>query len=229
MKFWSLRDSTSFDGSVHYERVREFQLSLVEKRAQDLIPDTVLFLEHQPVVTQGRGLQFTGVERPRHTPVPQNLPTGTTFSETERGGDLTWHGPGQLVIYPICKMDGQGFAGERDVAGFLRKIEAIMIAELAFLGLKASAHENATGVWIGTRKIASMGIAVRKWVTYHGIALNVVNDLSPFHLISPCGFDPEVMTRLSDLVDLDDDWRQPLETRLAQRFQRDATVESREI
>ena len=221
MQFWSLKNRIS------YEAARTLQHELVEKRAQDLIPDTVLFLEHKSVVTQGRGLQFTGVERPRHMPVPV-LPAGIEFAESERGGDLTWHGPGQLVIYPIVKLDGSGFGPDHDVTAFLRKIEAVLISELASLGLKASAHENATGVWIGDRKIASMGIAVRKWVSYHGIALNVVNSLEPFHLISPCGFDPEVMTRLQDFPaafsPLGQEWRNNLEVRIARRFDSAAKI-----
>ena len=220
MQFWSLKNLTS------YEAARKLQHELVEKRAQDLIPDTVLFLEHTSVVTQGRGLQFTGTDRPRHMPVPV-LPAGIEFAESERGGDLTWHGPGQLVIYPIVKLDGSGFGPEHDVTAFLRKIEAILIDELAVLGLTASAHENATGVWIGDRKIASLGIAVRKWVSYHGIALNVVNDLAPFHLISPCGFAPEVMTTLQDFPTafskIGEDWRANLEKRIARGF--DLTAE----
>jgi len=134
-------------------------------------------------------------------PLPAgNLPGGITIAECERGGDLTYHGPGQLVIYPICKLDGQGFGPDHDVVGFLRKLERALIAALGTWGLEGSSKQDATGVWVGKRKVASIGIAVRKWVTYHGIALNCVNDLKPFHLISPCGFDPEVMARVSDLA-----------------------------
>ncbi len=218
MKFRSL------PGFTPYEEARTLQLSLVEQRVRDEIPDTVLFLEHHPVVTQGRGLQFTGTPRPRHMPVPQSLPQGISFCESERGGDLTYHGPGQLVVYPIVKLDGQGFGPHHDVAAFLRKVEKIFIDELMDLGirlnseLRPSVREGATGVWIGERKIASLGVAIRKWVTYHGIALNCVNDLSPFHLISPCGFNPEVMTRLKDWIPLEENWRENLEKSLTRRF-----------
>jgi len=212
LRFWSLK------GYVSYEDVRDLQLSLVDQRARDLIPDTVLFLEHLPVVTRGRGLQFTGVPRDRHMPLPGVFPSGISFADSERGGDLTYHGPGQLVVYPICKLDGRGFGPLHDVAGFLRKIEQIFVDELGRFGLHAEAREQATGVWVGDRKIASMGIAVRRWVTYHGIALNCVNDLSPFHLISPCGFSPEVMTRLSDLAPLGAGWRTDLEHSLVRRM-----------
>ena len=162
-------------------------------------------------------------------PLPQ-LPPEVAFSESERGGDLTYHGPGQLVIYPICKLDGKGFAPERDVAAFIRGMEKILIdeldARLERTGACCEGVENATGVWVRARgearpskKIASIGIAVRKWVSYHGLALNCVNDLAPFRLISPCGFSPEVMTRLEDWVKLDSrEWRSDLENALANRM-----------
>lgn len=201
MQFWSI------DGELSYEAVRELQLKLVELRSKDLIPDTLLALEHRPVITRGRGLQFTGKPRPRHMPLLIPLPPNVEFAESERGGDLTYHGPGQWVMYPICKLDGKGFGPARDVTGFLRKLESVLLACLKHYSLEGSTHENATGVWIGEKKIASIGIAVRKWVTYHGIAINCVNDLKPFHLISPCGFSPDVMTRLCDQVALEQDWR----------------------
>ena len=205
----------SHEKPIAYEEARLLQLTLVEERARDEIPDTVLFLEHPPVITQGRGLQFTGIPRERHMPAPLSLPAGMEFCETERGGDLTYHGPGQLVIYPICKVS--------DVAAFLRFLEGAMISVLREkYRLEACSRENATGVWVGERKIASIGIALRKWVTYHGIAINMVNDLTPFHLISPCGYQSEVMTRLADLVSPDcldaKNWRAPFEEAFREEF-----------
>ena len=194
----------------------------MELRSQDLIPDTVLFLEHSPVMTRGRGLQLGGSDQvSRHMPITQPLPPGIPLVECERGGDLTYHGPGQLVIYPICKMDGKGFAPHHDVEGFLRKMENLVIDELRARGVIAHLRAQATGVWVGDKKIASMGIAIKKWVTYHGIALNCVNDLSPFRLISPCGFSGEIMTRLSDCLPasaLGGEWRADLERSLAGRM-----------
>jgi len=93
---------------------------------EDRISDTVLFLEHAPVITQGRGLQFTGKPGPRHMPLDPHALQGMSFSETERGGDLTYHGPGQLVIYPIMKLDGKGMAPFQDIVGFLRQWEQIL-------------------------------------------------------------------------------------------------------
>jgi lipoyl(octanoyl) transferase len=225
MNFWSIT------GLIDYDRAKEIQLALLERRANSEIQDTILFLEHTPVITRGRGLQYTGEEskdRPRHMPLPSGLPPEIQFAESERGGDLTYHGPGQLVVYPIVKLDGKGFGPDHDVGAFLRKVEGVFAAVLREKGLKTLAPENATGVWIeteaGPRKIASMGIAVRKWVTYHGIAINAANDLKPFHLISPCGFQPEIMTRLADLHNgLEWEggyWREQLEEDLSWEFSR---------
>ena len=217
-RFWSLT------GNPSYAEVRELQLKLVELRARDACEDTVLFLEHRPVITRGRGLQFTGEPRPKTMPLLGPIPPGMDFEESERGGDLTYHGPGQWVVYPICKLDGSGFAPARDVAGLIRRLEQLLIQLLAHYQVIAGTKPNATGVWVSpvgklsqekssrgippsgedtsglSLKIASIGIAVRRCVSYHGIALNVTNDLNPFYLISPCGFAPEVMTRLKDLV-----------------------------
>lgn len=235
----------SLPGLIPYERARELQLELVELRARDEIEDTVLFLEHEPVVTRGRGLQFTRMTegaREKHLPLPGPLPAGVAFSESERGGDLTYHGPGQLVIYPIVKLDGSGAWARHDIGAFLRRFEQCVIAVLdEWTGAEAFSRDGATGVWIRERagdgaplriaplKIASMGIAVRKWVTYHGLAINCVNDLRPFHLISPCGFAPEVMTRLADwaaprselsraMADWNGYGRAELERRIAERM-----------
>jgi lipoate-protein ligase B len=222
----------SFSGLTSYPRAQEIQAEFVDLRARGLVPDTVLFFEHTPVITRGRGLQIfksrapgpDGAPGPRHMPVPVQLPVGMGFADSERGGDLTYHGPGQLVIYPIFKLDGSGFSPANDIAGYLRRFEDLLIDELSHWGLRGSRRDGATGVWVGDRKIASIGVAVRKWVTYHGAALNVMNDLAPFHLISPCGFAPEVMTRLEDLVPrakFGATWsvmRAKIETRLARAF-----------
>lgn len=163
-------------------------------------------------------------------PLPGPLPKGVSFSESERGGDLTYHGPGQLVVYPICKLDGSGFGPNHDVAAFLRRLEGVLIDVIADLGLKGESRPDATGVWVGPKKLASIGIAVKKWVTYHGIAINAVNDLAPFSLISPCGYSPEVMTRLSDLSpewarNTGASWRGDLESRMTLAFRKDVSLE----
>jgi lipoyl(octanoyl) transferase len=222
----------SLPGLISYEDARRLQQELLEKRVAGEIPDTVLFLEHEPVITRGRGLQWTGTPRDRHMPLPGPLPPGVQFAESERGGDLTVHNPGQLVIYPICRLDaGSRLTPNHDLAAFLRGMEAVIGDVVRSFGLTPIARENATGVWVetphGERKLASMGIAIRKWVTWHGIALNVCNDLRLFHAISPCGFAPEVMSRLADLASepaLHDPakWRALVETRIREAWQRNA-------
>ncbi len=190
----------SLPGLTPYSKAHALQLELLEKRVRDEIPDTVVFVEHEPVITRGRGLQWTGEARERSVPLRSDLPAAVAYAEIERGGDLTYHGPGQLVIYPIIKLGASSRFPKPDVMAYLRELERIGVDELKRLGLTdARGVENASGIWIGERKIASLGIAVRKWVTYHGIAINLTTDLAAFRLIDPCGFDPEVMTRLSDL------------------------------
>ena len=204
--FFSLRE----DGNpvVSYAAAWDFQKSLVDRRAADAIPDTFLFVEHPPTITRGRGLQRKAGDDSDLRAVPMAaLPEGTDYFEIERGGDLTWHGPGQLVVYPIVKLDGKGFGPDHDVTGYLRKLEKVFGGWLATYGLLTESRENATGIWVlprtgeggstSEKKIASIGIAVRKWVTYHGIGLNLANDLGGFRSISPCGFDPDVMTTLA--------------------------------
>ncbi len=185
----------SFEEPATYLEAKSIQLEIVEDRIADRIGDHVLFFEHHPVVTQGRGLQRTQTQ-PKvgaHERIP-TLPPEIEFHSSERGGDLTYHGPGQLVIYPIFKLR------TKDLHTYLRMLEQVTIDVLKTYGLLGQARESATGVWVGDRKIASIGIAVRRWVTYHGIGLNVVNDMSPFSLFNPCGYQPEVMTNLVTLL-----------------------------
>lgn len=241
----------SLPGLTPYREAHALQLRFVEERIADARPDTLLFVEHEPVVTRGRGLQWTGIARERHVPLLAQLPPGVECVDVERGGDLTYHGPGQLVVYPIVKLDGRGAFARHDVEGYLRLMEQIVIEELARWGVAAQRNPAATGVWVGMerevapldltprkiapfeltpRKIASMGIAVRKWVTYHGLALNLTTDLSHFKWITPCGFSPEVMTRLVDCeVSAEALSREVWEARIAGALwwrARDAAVES---
>jgi lipoyl(octanoyl) transferase len=161
-----------------YGRVLALQRHMVEQVAAGLEPPTLLLCEHDPVVTVGR--------RPVGRP-----PAGAVA--VERGGGVTWHGPGQLVGYPIVRLD------DHDVRGFLRRLEQRLLDALAELGIAGARREGATGVWVsgGSRKIASIGIAVRRWVTFHGFALNVCPDLAAFAGLDPCGFDASVMTSLA--------------------------------
>jgi lipoyl(octanoyl) transferase len=225
IRFLSLR--TGGSTLVPYDRAWAYQKSLVERRAAGEIPDTFLFVEHPPTITRGRGLQKKPgeVETPRAMPLGP-LPPDTAYFEIERGGDLTWHGPGQLVVYPIT--------------GYLRKLEAAFGGWFASHGLFTEARENATGIWVARpgrpdRKIASIGIAVRKWVTYHGIGLNLVNTLDGYRGMSPCGFAPDVMTTLAaenpsfGKTTWSESVRIAVELEIARTFRPDATVSTQEV
>ena len=160
------------------QRMRE----MVELRAKDEIPDCLLLVEHDPVVTAGRRADPMDV-----------LDPDIEVVEIERGGRHTYHGPGQLVAYPICKLEGRA----RDLHAFLHLLEDVLIASLAEFGLEAGRSELGTGVYVEGRKIASIGIAVRRWVTYHGLALNVQTELAAFRAIRPCGISAELMTTMA--------------------------------
>ncbi|HLY35883.1 MAG TPA: lipoyl(octanoyl) transferase LipB, partial [Candidatus Limnocylindria bacterium] len=141
---------------------------------------------HPPVITLGRGTRQTSL------PIdPEALKRrGVEVFEIERGGDVTYHGPGQLVGYPIIDLQQH----RPDLHWYLRRLEDVLITALFGLGIEAERREQYTGVWTKGRKIASIGIHVRQWVTWHGFALNVTTDLSPFSLIVPCGIPDVVMT-----------------------------------
>lgn len=192
----------SLSGLTPYAQAHALQLRCVDERIAGEREDTLIFAEHPAVVTRGRGLQLSrnpqAKERARHAPLLGPLPEGVTLVDIERGGDLTYHGPGQLVIYPIL------YLAERDIHAYLRRLESTVATELDSWGVPTHSDEDATGVWVSARgvrkKVASIGIAVRKWVTYHGMGLNLRTDLGHFRWITPCGFDPEVMTSLEELA-----------------------------
>jgi len=175
-------------GVVPYGEALDLQRRLAEERIAGRIPDTLLLLEHPPVITLGRGWKQSSL------PVdPEGLRRrGIDVFEIERGGDVTYHGPGQLVGYPILDLQ----AHTPDLHWYLRQLEAALIAALAGFGIAAERNAGYTGVWTQGRKIASIGIHVKQWVTWHGFALNVTTDLSPFSLIVPCGIPDVVMTSI---------------------------------
>ncbi len=154
------------------------------------IGDWLLFPDHPPVLTVGRG----GGEASLRVDRSALAGRGVELFEVSRGGDMTWHGPGQLVGYPIVDLSRV----DRDLHGFLRALEEALIEALAGWGLAAGRVAGRTGVWIGEEKVASIGIAVRSWVSYHGFALNVSPDLGYFDLIHPCGLRGVRMTSLRE-------------------------------
>ncbi len=175
--------------SVRDWGLREYGSALAEMRTlraarrRGEIDDTLLLVEHPPVITVG--VQGDGGE-----PLPEGLPS----FRVERGGRSTYHGPGQLVGYPIIDLDARG----RDVRRFVHDVEEVVVRAVDELGIRARGEPGKRGVWIGgERKIASVGIAVEEWVSFHGFALNVDNDLAPFRAFHPCGFEGSVMTSVS--------------------------------
>jgi lipoate-protein ligase B len=191
-------------GRMPYRLAWTLQKELVEARLAGRARDTLLLVEHDPVVTLGRGTRgefLAGgarVQREGDTEFVE-LPGGARAEviEVERGGQATYHGPGQLVAYPIVKLRDD----RHDLHAWMRALEQAVIDTLEPLGLRAGRREGATGVWIdGERKICSIGVAASRWVTYHGLALNVETDLSSFTAIQPCGFEAGVMTSVAKEV-----------------------------
>lgn len=179
-------------GLTPYAEVLARQQELVRLRLLGAVPDTLILVEHPPVVTLGRAKR-----RANLTLDPEELRRrGVEFFEITRGGDVTYHAPGQLVGYPIFDLRQHG----RDVLLFCRGMEAALIESLADFGVSASAIPGKAGVWLGDRKIASLGISVRRWVTFHGFALNVSVDLADFEVIRPCGEDPGIMTSMAAIL-----------------------------
>jgi len=166
-------------GRTEYRTAWERQAGLVTQRIAGEMGDTLVFTEHEPVYTIGlrRGadahLVWNADELARE---------GIAVVNTNRGGDITYHGPGQIVGYPILSL-----AGNKDLHAYLRLLEQVVINAVGAMGLVATRREGQTGIWIGQRKIAAIGVAVRRWVTYHGFALNVDPDLRHFTGIIPCG------------------------------------------
>jgi lipoyl(octanoyl) transferase len=177
-------------GRRPYAEVLELQRSLCRRRmAGEITEDILLLVEHEPVVTLGRGT------------TPGSLPLGAAalerrgieVFEVERGGDVTFHGPGQLVGYPILDLRSH----RQDLHWYLRRLETMLIEALETMGVPAGPIPGLTGVWTRGRKIASIGIHVKQWVTFHGFALNVSTDLNYFDLIVPCGIQGVIMTSVA--------------------------------
>lgn len=177
-------------GRVPYAAALDMQRALSEARiARRIDRDLLLLLEHEPTITLGRGTKASSL------PIdPVALARrGLTVVEVDRGGDVTWHGPGQLVGYPILDLQEH----RPDLHWYLRRVEEAVIGALGRLGLDADRNPGFTGVWTSGRKIASIGIHVRQWVTTHGFAINVSNALDDFNLIVPCGIPGVEMTTVA--------------------------------
>jgi lipoyl(octanoyl) transferase len=176
-------------GRLSFDAALSRQLTLVEQRRAGDIPDTVILLEHDPVYTIGRSRDKSSLREPQLLPHP--------VIETSRGGQATFHGPGQLIGYLILDLNHYG----RDLHIYLRAIETILIDTCHDFALEAQRREGLTGVWVGDRKLASIGVGVRHWISLHGFAINVCGDLTPFEDIIPCGITDVEMTSLRNELD----------------------------
>jgi len=177
-------------GRRRYGDVLALQRDLCRRRMTgSLDRDVLLLVEHEPVVTLGRSTKASSL------PVPTAAleARGVEVFEVERGGDVTLHAPGQLVAYPVFDLHGWRL----DLHWYLRQLEEVLIRALGTMGVPAERNPGKTGVWTGGRKIASIGIHVKQWVTFHGFALNVTTDLSLFDLIVPCGLPGVSMTSIA--------------------------------
>ncbi|MEB3286860.1 MAG: lipoyl(octanoyl) transferase LipB [Vampirovibrionales bacterium] len=182
-------------GMADYRLIWKRQKAWVDKRLKEEVPDAVLVGEHFPVITMGRGSHSENLLAP-------HIPTVAI----ERGGDVTYHGPGQIVAYPILQLP----EGRRDLHQYLRLLEEAVIRTLLDFGIEGLRNPGYTGVWVKSkpleneqgdlRKICAIGVAVKRWVTYHGLSLNVDCDLSAYAQINPCGLESTIMTRMSDLI-----------------------------
>ncbi len=179
-------------GCVDYADALAQQEEMVAKRKRDEIPDTLLLLEHPHVITLGRAAKHSNVL----ADAEERVDWGVELFETGRGGDVTYHGPGQLVGYPIINLAPD----RRDVRRYVRDLELVLIRTAADFGILAESVPGLTGVWAGVDKLAAIGVRISRWVTMHGFALNVSTDLEYFDLIVPCGIPDRGVTSLTRLL-----------------------------
>ncbi len=202
---------TASVGRLGYGEALEMQRGIARDRISGAISqDVLLLVEHPPVVTLGRA------SKEKHLVAsPEFLQSkGVELFEVERGGDVTFHGPGQLVGYPIIDLKRH----RQDLHWYLRKIEEALINTLADYGITGERNTTFTGVWTQGKKIASIGVHAREWVTWHGFALNVTTDLSYFDLIIPCGIDGVVMTSIARELGSEEISMQDVQERVTAKF-----------
>ncbi len=179
---------TAWLGQVDYPRALALQRRLVELRRQDAVDDHLLLVEHPPVITKGSSARDEHIlAGPR-----ERRRLGLEIFEAGRGGDVTYHGPGQLVGYPVLRLR----EGERDAHRYLRRLEEVLLGVLGDWGIEGRRDERYTGVWVGEEKIAAIGVRLSRWITSHGFALNVDCDLSHFATIVPCGISSRGVTSM---------------------------------
>ena len=179
-------------GQVAYSEAYRLQTDLAVKRINDNIGDTLLLLEHPPTITIGKTGSLDNVR----VSLAELEQKGVSLFFIERGGDVTYHGPDQLVGYPIISLVERG----QDLHRYVNDLEEVIRRMLADFGIETGRDKSHRGVWVANREVAAIGLRVRRWVTLHGFALNVNNDLEPFSLINPCGFSDRGATSISALL-----------------------------
>jgi lipoate-protein ligase B len=180
-------------GLMDYGRAWDLQHLLWHKRVEGLLPDLLLFLEHPHVFTLGRRGNRSHLLVSQETLTPKEVPV----FHIERGGDITYHGPGQLVAYPIFDLKAYGYR----VVKYIDQLEEVILRTLDAFGIDGRRDPLNRGVWVGKDKIASVGVAVKRWVSFHGLALNYETDLSYFDLINPCGLQGIKMTSMEEVLE----------------------------
>ena len=176
-------------GVVPYNEAWEFQRKLHAQRLAGEIPDTLVLLEHPPVYTLGKNVGDENLIDPRDAEV----------IKSDRGGDITWHGPGQLVGYPIFNLEDH----QKSVSWYMRSLEAVIIETLQIFDIESGQLEGLTGVWVGNQKVCAMGVRLSRWVTMHGFALNVRPEMSYFQGMIPCGIQGKGVTSMQELLGKD--------------------------
>ncbi len=183
-------------GTISYKDAMDIQFKLLEKRINKEINDSLLLLEHPSTITIGRSGKRSNLLISDSYLKSRNI----EFFETNRGGDITFHGPGQIVCYPIIDLDDR----TKDVHKYIRDLEEIIIETLKEFDVEGQRIDGLTGVWTKGCKVASIGVGIRRWTTYHGFAINVNTDLDLFDLIIPCGIADVEMTSIKRCNDLED-------------------------
>ena len=179
-------------GMIEYQEAYQLQKRLHRKRISGEIPDALLLLEHPPTLTVGKSGSLENVLVSRE----ELARKGISMFFIGRGGDVTYHGPGQLVAYPIIDLTQRG----KDIHGFVRDLEEVIIFTLEDFSISSTRDESHPGVWVGKEEIAAIGLSVRRWVSMHGMALNVNTNLEHFSFINPCGFSDRKATSMSKLL-----------------------------
>lgn len=203
----------SLTGLVAYPHALQMQSDLVRRRQAGVIPDTLLLLEHPPTITLGRRANERDLLTERNVLAQR----GIAVEMVDRGGEITYHAPGQLVGYPIFDLRAHG----QDLHRYLRDLEEVIIQTVGGYGLEGKREPGLTGVWVADRKIAALGIKVSRWVTMHGFALNIAPDLSVFRRdIVPCGLRERDVTSLAEELGAGCPARKDVETQIVAAFTR---------